>query len=67
LHHQCDQIDGLIWMSRQRDRDRAVLLFGDRVEPVMLSGRPLGGPLRYNTALRQVVLSLALRAGIDAA
>lgn len=54
-------------MSRQRDRDRALVLFGDRVAPGALSGRRIGGPLRHNAALRQVVLGLALRVGIEAA
>ena len=65
LHRQCKDADGLVWMSRQRDRDRAMLLFGDRVKGV-LSGKRIGGPLARNDALRQSVLTAALRAGIDA-
>ena len=66
LHRQCKDSDGLVWMSRQRDRDRAVLLFGDRVKGA-LSGTRIGGPLVRNDALRQAILAAALRAGIDAA
>ncbi|MDR2208736.1 MAG: RES family NAD+ phosphorylase [Azoarcus sp.] len=63
LHRQCRKIDGLIWMSRQRDRDRALVLFGDRAGNSLL-GLPFGGALRNNERLRQAILKLALRAGI---
>ncbi len=65
LHRQFADVDGLLWMSRQRDRDHAVLLFGDRVLGV-LSGTRIGGPLARNSLLRDAVLAAALRAGIDA-
>ena len=65
LHRACKDADGLVWMSRQRDRDKAVLLFGDRVKGV-LAGTRIGGPLARNDALRQAILAAALRAGIDA-
>lgn len=65
IHHQCADVDGLLWMSRQRDRDRAVVLFGDRVGAA-LTGNRIGLPLRLNNALRQVIVALALRAGIEA-
>ena len=66
LHHQFKDVDGLVWMSRQRDRDRALVLFGDRVHD-KLSGTRVGGPLARNDVLRQAILAAALRAGIDAA
>jgi RES domain len=65
LHHQFKDVDGLIWMSKQRDRDRALLLFGDRLRGV-LSGTRVGGPLGRNDELHQAILAAALRAGIDA-
>lgn len=65
LHQQYPQIDGLVWMSRQRDRDQALVLFGDRVGAA-LAGRRMGGALRVNDRLRQAILSLALRVGIEA-
>lgn len=65
LHRQYSHIDGLVWMSRQRDRDQALVLFEDRAGS-MLTGTRIGGPLRTNDVLRQAILSLALRAGIDA-
>jgi hypothetical protein len=65
LHRQFAGVDGLLWMSRQRDRDPALLLFGDRLKGV-LSGQRIGGPLARNPALREAVLAAALRAGIVA-
>jgi hypothetical protein len=65
LHQQFPDVDGLLWMSRQRDRDHALVLFGDRMDGV-LSGRRVGGPLARNAALRDAVLAAALRAGIEA-
>lgn len=65
LHHQFPDIDGLLWMSRQRDRDHALLLFGDRLAGV-LTGARMGGPLGRNPVLREAVVAAALRAGIDA-
>ena len=66
LHRRYKGIDGLTWMSRQRDRDRALLLFGDRVRGA-LTGTRVGGPLARNAELREAVLALALRSGIEAA
>jgi hypothetical protein len=65
LHHQFPDVDGLLWMSRQRDRDHALLLFGDRLDGV-LRGTRIGGPLARNSVLRDAVVAAALRAGIDA-
>lgn len=64
LHRQCPDADGLLWMSRQRDRDHALVLFGDRVGGA-LSGTRIGGPLERNPTLRESVIQAALRAGID--
>lgn len=66
LHRQYPLLDGLLWMSRQRDRDHAVLLFGDRAGGA-LKGQRKGSALRFNDALRQAVLTLALRVGIEVA
>jgi len=65
LHRQCLDADGLLWMSRQRDRDLALLLFGDRVAGA-LRGARMGGPLEKNPILREAVMKAALRAGIEA-
>lgn len=65
LHRQFPEVDGLLWMSRQRDRDHALVLFGNRLDGV-LARRRLGGPLARNSPLRDAVLAAALRAGIEA-
>lgn len=65
IYHQCPDVDGLVWMSRQRDRDQAVMLFGDRAGAA-LTGTRMGTALRGNDVLRQAILALALRVGIDA-
>jgi len=65
LHHRFADVDGLLWMSRQRDRDCALVLFGDRLGGV-LSGTSVGGPLARNSILRDAVLAAALRAGVEA-
>lgn len=64
IHHQFVDVDGLFWMSRQRDRDQVVMLFGDRAGAA-LAGTRLGTALRGNDVLRQAIVSLALRVGID--
>jgi RES domain len=65
IHRQFVNVDGLVWMSRQRDRDEAVILFGDRAGKA-LTGTRMGTALRGNDVLRQAILALALRVGIDA-
>ena len=65
IHHQYPDVDGLFWMSRQRDRDQALMLFGDRVGKA-LAGTRMGPALQSNDVLRQAILALALRVGIDA-
>ncbi len=65
IHHQCPGVDGLLWMSRQRDRDQALVIFGDRANSA-LTGTRLGTALRGNDVLRQAIVALALRVGIDA-
>jgi RES domain len=64
IHHRFPGVDGLVWMSRQRDRDQALMLFGDRAG-ASLTGARMGTALRGNDVLRQAILTLALRVGID--
>ena len=66
LHQGFPDIDGLLWMSRQRDRDHALLLFGDRASRAV-TGKRAGPPLVYNQALLDRILEAAERAGIDVA
>ena len=52
--------------ARRADRamDQAAVLVGDRVGSA-LAGIRLGGALRCNDILRQAILNLALRVGIE--
>jgi hypothetical protein len=62
--HECDKgIDGMIWVSRQNDGTRALLLFGDRVPATTLrtSGSPT--PLFEGPGYDDVLIA-ADRAGI---
>lgn len=36
IHAQQPRLQGLCWMSRQHDTQRALMLFGDRIDPDML-------------------------------
>lgn len=36
IHDAHQDLDGLVWMSRRCDSDRAYLLFGDRIDPATL-------------------------------
>ena len=65
LHWQGPDADGLMWMSRPRDRDQSLMLFGDRVKASDLKVSTKGGALQNNTPLQQVIIELALRVGID--
>jgi len=65
LHRQCPDVDGLFWISRQRDRDQALVLFGDCVGSA-LTGTRVSGALRVDDTLRQAIIALALRVGIEA-
>ena len=47
IHHQHPDVHGLVWMSRQRDRDHALMLFGDRAGKA-LAGTRMGPALRRN-------------------
>ncbi len=62
--HACDQlIDGLVWVSRQNDGTRSVILFGDRVSTSSL--RSLGDSMPLNDGPGyDAVLNAADQAGI---
>jgi hypothetical protein len=65
LHQQYPEVDGLFWMSCQRDQDRALILFGDRAGSA-LDGSRRSGRLSGDDTLRRAILTLALRVGIEA-
>ena len=64
IHHQCQQAQGLIWVSRQDDTSRAVMLFGDRIPKGAL--RPQGQPrsLTEDGNTYDASLDLADRIGV---
>ena len=47
IHHQHPDTDGLVWMSRQRDHDHALMRFGDRAGKA-LAGTRMGAALSSN-------------------
>ncbi len=62
--HDCDEhLDGLIWVSRQNDGTRSVVLFGDRVPASSLRSIDPFVPLEYGPGY-EAVLNAADRAGI---
>ncbi len=65
IHAQCPDVDGLWWVSRQDDRARAAVLFGDRVVGADLA--PQGLPVTIVTDLGAYtsLLILADRIGVE--
>ena len=64
IHHQFPLVDGMFWMSRKFDSGQALVLFGDRLGDD-LKGTCISGALRTDDKLRQAIVRLALRAGIE--
>lgn len=65
LHAHSENIDGLLWVSRQRDTSRAVVLFGDRVKVDDLAVAPDEVPLTLGIGRGlDLVSSAAARVGI---
>ncbi|WP_018240319.1 RES family NAD+ phosphorylase [Ensifer sp. BR816] len=65
IHKQCQAIEGLCWVSRQDDRARAVVLFGDRIPASHLA---LAGATRSivdEIELFSDLLTLAERIGVN--
>ncbi len=65
LHRQYHKVDGLLWISCKRDQDKALVLFGDRAGSA-LRGTRRSGRLSADDTLRQAILTLGLRVGIEA-
>jgi hypothetical protein len=63
VHRAFPDIDGLIWMSRQFNAERALVLFGDRVTAGDLEAVGPAMPLRVGPG-REIVDRAANRAGI---
>jgi hypothetical protein len=63
LHHCDPKIDGLVWVSRQNDEARSVVLFGDRVPASALRSVGTSLPLHDGPGY-DLVRAAADRAGI---
>lgn len=63
LHGCGERIDGLIWVSRQNDGARSIILFGDRVPSSSLRSLAPSLPLKDGPGY-EAVLNAADRAGI---
>jgi hypothetical protein len=64
IHRACPEAQGLIWVSRQDDTARAVVLFGDRIaDGVILAERGSRSLLEDDIAFT-AVLDLADRLGV---
>lgn len=64
LHHQSESAQGLSWISRQDDSARAVMLFGDRISPGMLTPLNKSLSLIDDSDTYGEVLHLASRLGV---
>jgi hypothetical protein len=64
IHAQCPDVDGLCWVSRQDDRARALVLFGDRVPSSDLAPLGLSISITSDPEVYTGLLHLADRIGV---
>lgn len=64
IHHQYPEAQGLSWISRQDDRARAYILFGDRVPEAVLRPVDSSRPLLDDSENYDAVLDLAEQIGV---
>lgn len=64
IHVQCPDVHGLCWVSRQDDRSRAVVLFGDRVRSADLAPDGSSVAILSDPAVYTSLLELADRIGV---
>jgi hypothetical protein len=64
IHAQCPEVEGLGWVSRQDDRARALILFGDRVQTADLAPSGSSISIVSDTAVYTALLELADRIGV---
>ena len=65
LHAQCPKADGLVWVSRQDDEARAMILFGDRVDKGDLAEMSPPTDIAGDPILYEQLLELAQRIGVN--
>jgi len=64
IHHQCPQVQGLCWVSRQDDSARALMLFGDRIADDALRPHGDSRSLLDDGNAYDAILDLAKRIGV---
>lgn len=64
VHAQCPDVQGLCWVSRQDDRALAVILFGDRIAPHLLTPQAPSADIVHDTAIHAEIVVLADRIGV---
>ncbi len=64
IHAQRKDIQGMSWMSRQDDRSRAVVLFGDRIKAGVLQQTGASRSLLGDPLAHEEVLALARSIGV---
>ncbi len=67
LHAQCPKADGLVWVSRQDDEARAMILFGDRMDKGDLAETSPPSDIAGDPILYGQLLELAKRIGVNIA
>jgi hypothetical protein len=65
IHAQCPDIDGLCWVSRQDDRARALILFGDRMTEADLAPSGSSISIANDADAYLELLNLADRIGVQ--
>ena len=65
IHQQYPGVQGLCWVSRQDDKSRALVLFGDRIDSTSLLHDGDSFSLLDGEVLYGVVLKLAEQIGVD--
>ena len=64
IHRFCPTLDGLSWVSRQDDRARALMLFGDRAASNDLVAPGAPRDIAFDPAIYDNLLKLADRIGV---
>jgi hypothetical protein len=65
IHTQYPDVQGLSWVSRQDDQSRAIVLFGDRIDPALLVQKNATRSLMGDASLYNKLLDLASQIGVD--
>jgi hypothetical protein len=64
IHAQCPDVQGLCWISRQDDRSRAIVIFGDRLGKAPLSEHAPSVDIVTDSPTYADIITLAARIGV---